>query len=229
MGYLGGFKVTMRKFLKWHRHRARSSPASTSAARAASQGSQARQGRADPRPTRPQPVRGRHGEVHRLRAVRRRLSRPLHLRARRGQRSGRSDVARASGSASSTRSTTCGASTAICAWRPARPRRSPSRSCSSSASPNRADAIYTKAELLVDDDGRPQQLPWEDWREGDDEMTSAWMRATSPGGVGRVRGHRRVVGRARLRRPRSRGRPTARGCAGRDGHSEALAAARAPT
>ena len=31
---------------------------------------------------------------------------------------------------------------------------------------NRADAIYTKDELLVDDDGRPQQLPWEDWRPG---------------------------------------------------------------
>ena len=47
---------------------------------------------------------------------------------------------------------------------------------------NRADAIYTKDELLVGDDGRPQQLPWEDWREGDDEMTSGWMRATAPGG-----------------------------------------------
>src|ERR1700686_1489631 len=31
---------------------------------------------------------------------------------------------------------------------------------------NRADAIYTKRELLVDDDGPPQRLPWEDWREG---------------------------------------------------------------
>ena len=31
---------------------------------------------------------------------------------------------------------------------------------------NRADAIYTQEELLVDDDGRPQHLPWEDWREG---------------------------------------------------------------
>ena len=30
---------------------------------------------------------------------------------------------------------------------------------------NRQDAIYTKAELLVDDDGQPQQLPWEDWRD----------------------------------------------------------------
>lgn len=57
---------------------------------------------------------------------------------------------------------------------------------------NRDDAIYTKEELVVDDDGLPKQLPWEDWTDieavaGD---TSAWMRATSPGGsadyVGRV-------------------------------------------
>ncbi len=47
---------------------------------------------------------------------------------------------------------------------------------------NRSDAIYTKAELVVDDDGRPKHLPWEDWREGDDLMTSGWMRATSPSG-----------------------------------------------
>ncbi len=47
---------------------------------------------------------------------------------------------------------------------------------------NRSDAIYTKAELLVDDAGRPQQLPWEDWREGDDAYTSGWMRATASSG-----------------------------------------------
>jgi NADH-quinone oxidoreductase subunit I len=47
---------------------------------------------------------------------------------------------------------------------------------------NRSDAIYTKNELLVDDAGMPQKLPWEDWREGDDMMTSGWMRATSPSG-----------------------------------------------
>lgn len=47
---------------------------------------------------------------------------------------------------------------------------------------NRRDAIYTKAELVVGDDGKPQQLPWEDWRDGDDALTSGWMRATSPGG-----------------------------------------------
>ena len=47
---------------------------------------------------------------------------------------------------------------------------------------NRADAIYTKAELLVDDMGQPQRLPWEDWREGESDMTGGWMRATSPAG-----------------------------------------------
>jgi NADH-quinone oxidoreductase subunit I len=53
---------------------------------------------------------------------------------------------------------------------------------------NRADAIYTKNELLVDDDGRPQRLPWEDWREGEDLHTSGWMRATSPSGVAAYEG-----------------------------------------
>ena len=47
---------------------------------------------------------------------------------------------------------------------------------------NRRDAVYTKAELLVDDDGKPRQLPWEDWRDGEDVQTSGWMRATSPSG-----------------------------------------------
>ena len=47
---------------------------------------------------------------------------------------------------------------------------------------NRNDAIYTKDELLVDDKGMPQHLPWEDWREEDQLHTSGWMRATSPSG-----------------------------------------------
>ena len=47
---------------------------------------------------------------------------------------------------------------------------------------NRSDAIYTKAELVVDDQGFPQRLPWEDWREGEAAMTGGWMRATSPSG-----------------------------------------------
>lgn len=49
---------------------------------------------------------------------------------------------------------------------------------------NRADAIYTKAELVVDDDGRPQHLPWEDWSDAEaiEASTSAWMRATAPSG-----------------------------------------------
>ncbi|MFN0088960.1 MAG: NADH-quinone oxidoreductase subunit NuoI [Acidimicrobiales bacterium] len=47
---------------------------------------------------------------------------------------------------------------------------------------NRQDAIYTKAELVVDDNGRPRALPWERWGPGEDQHTSAWMRATSPSG-----------------------------------------------
>ena len=47
---------------------------------------------------------------------------------------------------------------------------------------NREDAIYTKDELLVGDDGKPKRLPWEDWRDGEEIPTSAWMRATSPAG-----------------------------------------------
>ena len=53
---------------------------------------------------------------------------------------------------------------------------------------NRSDAIYTKNELLVDDEGMPRQLPWEDWRPGEDELTSGWMRATSPAGDHRYEG-----------------------------------------
>jgi len=53
---------------------------------------------------------------------------------------------------------------------------------------NRQDAIYTKAELVVDDDGNPQMLPWEDWNETSLEDTSAWVRATSPGGVAAYEG-----------------------------------------
>jgi NADH-quinone oxidoreductase subunit I len=53
---------------------------------------------------------------------------------------------------------------------------------------NRRDGIYTKSELLVDEAGKPQQLPWEDWRDGEDAHTSAWMRATSPNGDATFRG-----------------------------------------
>jgi NADH-quinone oxidoreductase subunit I len=49
---------------------------------------------------------------------------------------------------------------------------------------NRSDAIYTKAELLVDDDGLPRQLPWEDWSDLAQVAadSSEWMRVTSPSG-----------------------------------------------
>jgi NADH-quinone oxidoreductase subunit I len=48
---------------------------------------------------------------------------------------------------------------------------------------NRQDAIYTKRELLVDDEGRARRQPWELWLGGEDDDTSAWMRATAPSGV----------------------------------------------
>ena len=47
---------------------------------------------------------------------------------------------------------------------------------------SREQAIYTKDELLVDDDGLPKHLPWEEWHPGEDQNTSAWMRATSSSG-----------------------------------------------
>ena len=53
---------------------------------------------------------------------------------------------------------------------------------------NRQDAIYTKAELVVDDSGMPKRMPWEDWRDGEDADTSGWMRATSPNGDATFRG-----------------------------------------
>ena len=49
---------------------------------------------------------------------------------------------------------------------------------------NRSDAIYTKDALVVDDEGMPQQLPWEDWSDFADVVakSSAWVRATAPSG-----------------------------------------------
>ena len=86
MGYLGGFVVTLRAD--------RASSSRSPRQYAEGRGRQARQAGAPPRPPRPQPVRGRHGEVHRLRAVRRRVPGPLHLRARRRQPARRPGLAR---------------------------------------------------------------------------------------------------------------------------------------
>jgi NADH-quinone oxidoreductase subunit I len=76
---------------------------------------------------------------------------------------------------------------------------------------SRADAIYTKAELVVDDQGYPKRLPWEDWREGEAEMTGGWMRATSPAGDASFEGVVQWTGdlgmgvKAPEREPRRRG------------------------
>jgi NADH-quinone oxidoreductase subunit I len=53
---------------------------------------------------------------------------------------------------------------------------------------DRRDAVYTRDELLVDDQGMPKKQPWEDWRPGDERNTSAWMRATSPNGAAAYEG-----------------------------------------
>ena len=76
---------------------------------------------------------------------------------------------------------------------------------------NRFDAIYTKEELVVNDDGTPKKLPWEDWREGDDLMTSGWMRATSPSGSAAYEGEVQWSGELGygVRAPRAASRPTA--------------------
>jgi NADH-quinone oxidoreductase subunit I len=58
---------------------------------------------------------------------------------------------------------------------------------------NRQDAIYTKAELVVDEDGNPKHQPWEDWSDAATAhpRTSGWMRATAPQGSA---AHEGVVG-----------------------------------
>ena len=71
---------------------------------------------------------------------------------------------------------------------------------------NREDAIYTKEELLVGDDGRARRQPWELWLGGEDDDTSAWMRATAPSGQAIYEGRVGWSRRARVRRPRARGR-----------------------
>ncbi|WP_338129999.1 NADH-quinone oxidoreductase subunit NuoI [Ferrimicrobium acidiphilum] len=47
---------------------------------------------------------------------------------------------------------------------------------------SREDAIYTKAELVVDEEGHPRRTPFEDWRDEDEEDTSGWVRATASSG-----------------------------------------------
>jgi len=47
---------------------------------------------------------------------------------------------------------------------------------------DRADAIYTKDQLLVGDDGRARRQPWELWSGDEDDHTSEWMRVTASAG-----------------------------------------------
>ena len=121
--------------------------------------------------------------MHRLRAVRRRVPGPLHLRPRRRQPAGRpGEPGERYGfvyEINYLRCIHCDLCVEAC----------PTEAITESklfefSFTNRADAIYTKAELVVDGDGLPQQLPWEDWTDAEvvTPLTSAWMRATSPSG-----------------------------------------------
>ena len=71
---------------------------------------------------------------------------------------------------------------------------------------NRSDAIYTKDELLVGDDGKPQQLPWEDWRPGDDATDLGLDARHLAGRRSPLRGRGPLGRRARVRRPCPRDR-----------------------
>ena len=51
---------------------------------------------------------------------------------------------------------------------------------------------------------RAPRMPWELWVGGEDDHTSAWMRATSPSGAAAYEGRVELVGRARLRRAPAR-------------------------
>ncbi|MGZ8762306.1 MAG: NADH-quinone oxidoreductase subunit NuoI [Acidimicrobiia bacterium] len=54
---------------------------------------------------------------------------------------------------------------------------------------NRDDAIYTKRELVVVDDGRARKQPWELWLDdSENDRTSEWMRATSSAGAAAYEG-----------------------------------------
>ena len=126
----------------------------------------------------------------------------------------------ASATASSTRSTTCGASTATSASRRAHRGDHRDQALRVLVRQPRGRDLH-QAELLVDDDGRARRQPWELWLGDEDDAhqrVDARHRALGPGGL---RGSRRLVGRARLRRAPARGRPV--GDRGRIGRAHAAA------
>src|SRR5438067_2502222 len=134
-----------------------------------------------PRPAHPEPLRGRDGEVHRLRAVRRCLPRPVHLRPG-GRQPPRRPVSPGERygfvyEINYLRCIHCDLCVEAC----------PTEAITETklfefSFTKRSDAIYTKRELLVDDDGRARQMPWEHWVGDEDERASAWVRATAPSG-----------------------------------------------
>ena len=203
MGYLDGFLVTFRKLVR----RSGRDPRVHEG-----RGRQAPEAGALPRPPRAQPLRGRHGEVHRLRAVRRCLPRQAASTCA-------APTTPPDDPVSPGRAVRLHLRDQLPAVHPLRPVRRglPDRGDHRDEAVRvllhqPADAIYTKAELVVDDDGTPQQLPWEDWSDAGDVVphTSAWMRATRPPAAAEYEGSVGLVGRAGLRRAPARGGPDGR-------------------
>ena len=174
MGRFSGFGVTLKQVFK--------KPVTTQLPEG-----EAPEARALPRSARPEPLRRRHGEVHRLRAVRRRVpgaciyvrgaDNPPDAPVSPGERYGFVYEI------NYLRCIHCDLCVEAC----------PTEAITETklfefSFANRADAIYTKNELLVDDDGRAQRQPWELWLGGEDDETSAWMRATAPSGAAAYEG-----------------------------------------
>ena len=120
--------------------------------------------------------------MHRLRAVRRRVPGEVHLRARRRQPTRR---ARVTGRALRLR-----LRDQLPPVHPLRPVRRgvPDRGHHRDEAvrvlvhqPRRTRSTRS-ASSLVDDNGRARRQPWELWLGGEDDDTSAWMRATAPSG-----------------------------------------------
>ena len=207
MGYLQGFLVTLRQIKKLG-----GTHVTTEYSGGYERGrhdEKIAQARAPPRPPRPQPVRGRHGEVHRVRAVRRRVPGPcIYVRGADNPPDDPVSPGERYGyvyEINYLRCIHCDLCVEAC----------PTEAITETklfefSFTNRRDAIYTKAELLVDDDGKPQQLPWEDWREGDDAAhvgLDAGHRAVAATPTSRARWRGRASSATACARPR----PASRG------------------
>ena len=193
MGYLDGFPVTLRQIGRRKRSRREYSGGQVRPRR------EDAEARAAARPPRPQPLRGRHGEVHRLRVVRRRVPGGVHLRARRRQPARRPRVPG--------RALRLRLRDQLPALHPLRPLRGGlphrgdhrDRSCSSSRSRTARRDLHEGRTARRR--RRPAPAPAVGGlARGRRRHTSGWMRATAPSGVAAYEGAVSWAGELGLRR-----------------------------